>query len=358
MELTLTHPEHDAWSPRLTHLVERYATDLRHRLTRHGLDGQLAVDVRTADDGQAEVKVRLELPGEALIAHDRFDDAGAALRTTFEALFREFDRYRIARDAALRARIKARAEARKRAESERIWARQGKPTVDTLLREQIVPPLLRVAHHQLVIRQFEGDLEPGWLDPEDIVDDVLADFIAKITPEAKVPALIEALEDLVVAHVAEVAAERVDAAQRLSIDAGQPRVEPELYVSDLGADILDFWVVDERLKLADLLEDEGAIDPEALVGDREARHLLIQALYRLDEDQRRDFERVVIDGFHATEVAETRGCEVSEVDRRVALASARLSAYVGAAGLDPDKVQSIYREMGRRLQQLGSLGPV
>lgn len=348
---------------RLEAAIARYA---RHR-TR--------IDVETfdRDDGWTEVQLELLIPadepggsGETLVARALGLEAATATEEAFAHLFQQFDEYRWRTNPALRARVLRRARTAPRGTpppkgTPEDW--QGR-----LLREA-VPVLHRVALHEIIARQLQGDLEPGWVDPMELVDEALADALPDFASRGDVGVaaatarLTARLLEVLDRHVAEY---HLQETEEVPWDEGVADYPEKWWVSDLGREIMEWWVPDTDLSLDEFISepeiedrdhrDAAALDPAAAVEEREVRHRMFQALFQLPDDLRRVFSQVALDGWTPATVAAAGGGDEAAVRRRVREAADQLARVLGrdpeGVRLDPDRVFALYQELGTELRDL------
>src|SRR5690606_19958112 len=132
--------------------------------------------------------------------------------------------------------------------------------------KEVLPALQRDAGHEVAMRQADGDLEPGDGDPADLVDDVLADLPVHVDPAEPgtgAPGRRQARRDARLEDVVRDAEVRAEA--DTPYEQSLPISPPNFAVSDLGRQVLDFWVIDEELMLDDVFPDPNPVDPEDLL---------------------------------------------------------------------------------------------
>jgi RNA polymerase sigma factor (sigma-70 family) len=149
--------------------------------------------------------------------------------------------------------------------------------------------LQHFVRHQLAYAQAVGDLRPGELDTEDVVDAILLrayrEFV-KTPPAAPLRRWLFGLaREQVATEIQRQKAWRERTPLRTEHDV--PETPPEEAVSTLGDEILDFYEPDEDLKLEDIIPDLDAQSPEEEAARSELRQCVDVALAGLPREWRR-----------------------------------------------------------------------
>jgi DNA-directed RNA polymerase specialized sigma24 family protein len=263
-------------------------------------------------------------------------------------LLREFDAWRLRANPALRARVEARAA---RPASGRLPALSSPTSSRNQMLAELMPKLLRFARHEVAVRQVRGDLEPGWLDPVELVEEAICQGLPSIPEHASAPVaarlLSHAMLAVLDAHVSEAATANL---QDVSIDSEPPSPAPHLAASMQDDGIYDFWQPETNLLLEDLVADPDSIDPETNLQDLQVREALVHALFRLPDAPRRVFEQVVLDDWSEADVASVSVLREHEVRLCVEDCLNRLSSLLSiGARIPPVQVRALYAELGRTL---------
>jgi DNA-directed RNA polymerase specialized sigma24 family protein len=139
--------------------------------------------------------------------------------------------------------------------------------------------LYHVVRHELAYREAIGDLLPGEVAVEDVVDAVLLSAYREFVKEP--PArrlggwLIERARQYLAAEVKRSRSERK---RTVHIEEDVPETPPQQFVSTLGDEILDFHEPDEDLKLEDIVPDLTVPTPEQETEAAELRRCVDEAL--------------------------------------------------------------------------------
>ncbi len=132
--------------------------------------------------------------------------------------------------------------------------------------------LYHVVRHELAYREAVGDLLPGEVAVEDVVDAVLLSAYREFVKEP--PArrlggwLIERARQYLAAEVKRSRSERKRTGH---IEEAVPETPPQQFVSTLGDEILDFHEPDDDLKLEDIVPDLTVPTPEQETAAAELR---------------------------------------------------------------------------------------
>lgn len=358
MRVEATYEDGVPWEDLDQRVLNRRAKRLESALQRlDAEDAHLYVHLAPFGDGEYRCEARLTLPEQVLHTSHAGPRISELLGRALKGLHRELYLYRLRRDPRLRARVQARS----RRALERAGMRRGlgyalrrlpEPMHREMV-ERVIPSLERTAAHEIAIHQAQGEIEPGWFDPLDVVDDVLHDELEHVATLTSVPELAAALELLVVRRVHALARDRemeADTTVRLDEDIPEGDDAEMWENTDLGRDLLDFWVMDEDWVLEDLYSDPTSLDPEELVSNREGLEILLQGLFRLPDEQRRLFAAVVIDGWSVADVARGRGLDEARVRGIVDEAAHTLArTLTGAPAYSTERVYELYEALGRDL---------
>jgi DNA-directed RNA polymerase specialized sigma24 family protein len=349
------------WEPWDQRALQRRLRWLEAALHRYGLNeaARLYVEVRPFGDGDVRAEAFLNVPGETLRAEHVDTTLPGLERGVVEALRDEFDRYRLRVNPRLRARAAARRRRLQAPSPERGYAFRRLPEEKQAeFIERLLPRLRRVAAHEVALHQAQGDIEPGFVDPIDVVDDVLGDEFADQELADSLPALALRLENRIVERVHRLAREFEDARganvplETELRELSEPSTSEEMYVNDLATNMGDFWVLDEALRLEDTFTDPTSVDPETVVSEREGQEILVQGLFRLPDEMRRVFAAVIVDGWSPEEVAGARGERVSTVKGLIDEAAHRLArTLTGAPAYSSERVLELYTALGEALHR-------
>jgi hypothetical protein len=355
MDLEVTYADDVPWEDWDRRLLERAARRLGAVARRYG-GGRLYVNVSTFGDGDYRAEAYLTVGGENL----HVDHVAAAMpelvRGVVDGLRRELHRYRLRVNPALRARHAARQRRMERRPDAPGLGYAFRKVPETLrgdVVERVLPALQRVATHEIAIRQSQDEIEPGFIDPIEVVDDVLREELEQEEVLRSLPDLAAHLESRVIEKIAALASDfEASRDTDVQLDTDIPEWDESLEVTDLGRNLLDFWVMDEDLMLEDLFPDPTSVDPETVVREREGQDILMQGLFRLPDEMRRIFAAVVIDGWLPTEVAGARGMSDRDVEGVIDEAAHRLArTLTGAPAYSAERVLELYTALGVQLHR-------
>ena len=149
--------------------------------------------------------------------------------------------------------------------------------------------LHHVVRHELGRLQATGDLQPGELTADDVVDAVLLRAYREFVqhpPEGQVMRwLVRILRTHLAEEVARLQAWRLSTPVRIEADV--PDTSPAQWVSTLGEETLDFHEPDEDLKVEDVIPDVRVPTPEQVAEARELRWCVDGALAGMPDLWRR-----------------------------------------------------------------------
>jgi RNA polymerase sigma factor (sigma-70 family) len=193
--------------------------------------------------------------------------------------------------------------------------------------------LYHVVRHELAYREAVGDLLPGEVAIEDVVDAALLSAYRELVKEP--PArrrgswLIERARQYLAAEVKRSTAERK---RTLHIEEDVPETPPPQFVSTLGDEILDFHEPDEDLKFEDIVPDLKVPTPEQETEAAELRRCLDEALAGLPATWRRVMLLRHVNGLAGTVVARAVARPEAETDRMLDPARAYLRQRLVESG--------------------------
>ena len=177
--------------------------------------------------------------------------------------------------------------------------------------------LYHLVRHQLAYAQAVGDLRPGELDPEDVVDAILLrayrEFVRTPPTGTLRRWLFGLAREQVAAEIQRQKTWRESTPLRTEHDV--PETPPEEAVSTLGDEILDFYEPDEDLKLEDVIADMFVMTPEEEAETRELRWCVDAALAGMPQAWRQAVRLRYVDGRDVTEIAKTLGVPEGETRR-------------------------------------------
>lgn len=173
----------------------------------------------------------------------------------------------------------------------------------------LLRPLLRYAGAELRMHEALGDLVPGALDPEDIVDAALLDGM-RHAADAPADGFYAWLRHFV----------RRAIARELSTAERQRRaISLDDTIGGEGGE--DIWLPP---RLIDVLPDPASPIPEQAAETAELQQALTGILRQLPAEWRELFVLHIVEGLPLEEVAQLEGLSLAEVERRIERAGKRL----------------------------------
>jgi RNA polymerase sigma factor (sigma-70 family) len=197
--------------------------------------------------------------------------------------------------------------------------------------------LYHVVRHQLAYLEAVGDLSPGELTPEEIVDVVVArayhEFPSAPSGRALRRRLIQLAGEQLRVEVARIQSWRARTPVHTEDDV--PETPPEEAVSRLGEEILDFYEPDEDLKVEDVIEDLDVDNPEDVAATHELQACVDAALAGLPADWRRAVILRHVEGLSGDALARALGKTNEETERMLEYARAYLRERLTEAACLP-----------------------
>jgi RNA polymerase sigma factor (sigma-70 family) len=182
------------------------------------------------------------------------------------------------------------------------------------------PHVKRVSHfvrHVLAYREAIGDLNPGELSSEEVVDAVLVrayqEFVKQPPRRSLKRWLIEVAREQLGTEVRRL--KSWHARTSVHIDEDVPETPPEEYVTRLGEEILDFHEPEEDLTLEDVIPDLRLASPEEQAASDELRWCVAAALAGLPLEWREVLLLHHVEGLSGAELARAAGKSPAELDR-------------------------------------------
>ncbi|HYR44520.1 MAG TPA: sigma-70 family RNA polymerase sigma factor [Terriglobia bacterium] len=300
---------------RLISKLERNATTFSPELAHL----RLFVDKNSAHK-LYQVSMTLDLPGKVLAAKNEEYDLKASLRAAFDEIERQLKKYK----ASLRREHWQRPARRQEIRQIKTQAASIEENEREIFFSLITPHLNRLNHfvrHVISYAEAMGDLMPGALAPQDVVDGALVRAYREFAKRRTIPDVKSWLIRLALDQLeAEVTRLEREHAGWVSIEEDVPETPPAQEVSTLGDEILDFYQPDEKLKLEDLIPDFDALTPENEVETNELRGSVRKTLMEMPRQWRRVLLLHDLEGRSTKEIASETGKPESEIDRIVQFA--------------------------------------
>ena len=323
-------------SHRLRELVE----ELIARLDRHAPHSPAdTIFLRLFVDENAprklyHVSLTCDVPGRMLAAHEERHDAEEAVRKVFVEIERQLEKHKETLSHSYLYKRPARREELRRQKAEAFPVEERGRELFSTVAERHLKNLYNFVRREIAYHLVTGDLPPGEITAEDVVDATLLqayrEFV-KDPPRREIRSwLIGLAVERVDAEVKRSKAERVG----VHIEEDIPETPPAEEVSTLGDEIMDFYQRDEDQKLEDVIPDMTAPTPEQVLESRELQRFINRTLGALPRVWRRAFALHYVGGVPVAEIARmTEGAE-PEVERHLEFARAYLRQRLLEAGFD------------------------
>jgi RNA polymerase sigma factor (sigma-70 family) len=182
---------------------------------------------------------------------------------------------------------------------------------------QHLKTLNRFVRHELAHFQAAGDLLPGDLTPEDVVDATLLRAYREFGKRGPAGHEISGwLIGLAREHLeAEVRRLKSERESTVHIEEDIPETPPQEQAATLGEEILYFYEPEEDLKLEDVIPDLTMPTPEQVLERKELRSCVNAALATMPRDWRRALLLYQVEGLAGAVLAEAVGRPAPEVPR-------------------------------------------
>lgn len=201
---------------------------------------------------------------------------------------------------------------------------------------QYLPTLYRFARHELAYFQAVGDLEPGALTPEDVVDTVVlrgyGDFVKD--PDAR---KIRGRLIRLAAEYIELEARNRSAEHERAVPLEQhvPSTPPAEWVTMQGEEMRYFYEPDEYLKLEDVIADVDVPTPEQEIERREIWRCVNRTLAQMPPPWRRAVLLSQVERLNDEELAIALGEPPAQTRRILEQARNYLREQLIKAGCNP-----------------------
>jgi ribosomal subunit interface protein len=324
-------------SHRLRELVE----ELIARLDRHAPNSPAdTIFLRLFVDENAarklyHVSLTCDVPGRMLAAKEERHDAEEAVREAFVEIERQLEkRKETLRHSFLYKRLGRREELR-RQKAEAIPAEERERELFSTLAERHLKRLYNFARREIAYDLATGDLAPGEVTAEDVVDATLLQAYREFVKEPAGREIRSWLIGLAVETVeAEVKRSKAERARGVHIEEDIPETPPAVEVSTLGDEILDFYQPDEDQKLEDIIPDMTTPTPEQVLESRELHRYINRTLATLPRVWRRAFALHYVEGVAVAEIARLTRSAESEVERHLEYTREHLRQSLLEAGFE------------------------
>jgi ribosomal subunit interface protein len=335
---------------RLRELVE----ELIARLDRHAPNSpaytgflRLFVDENAARK-LYHVSLTCDVPGRMLAAREERHDAEEAVREAFVEIERQLEKHKETLSHSYHYKRPARREELRREKAEAVPAEERERELFSTLAERHLKNLYNFVRREIAYYLATGDLPPGEITAEDVVDATLLRAYHEFVKDQTRREIRSWLIGLAVEKVeAEVKRSKVGRARGVHIEEDIPETPPAEEVSTLGDEIMDYYQPDEDQKLEDIIPDMTAPTPEQILESRELQRYINRTLATLPRVWRRAFALHYVGGVPVAEIARmTRDAE-SEVERHLEYARAYLRQRLREDGFEaPPRDQAALTTFG------------
>jgi ribosomal subunit interface protein len=323
-------------SHRLRELVE----ELIARLGRHAPHSPAdTIFLRLFVDENAprklyHVSLTCDVPGRMLAAQEERHDAEEAVRKVFVEIERQLEKHKETLSHSYLYKRPARREELRRQKAEAFPVEERERELFSTVAERHLKNLYNFVRREIAHYLVTGDLPPGEITAEDVVDATLLQAYREFV---KAPPRREIRSWLIRLAVERVDAEAIRSKSEragVHIEENIPEIPPAEEVSTLGDEIMDFYQPDEDQKLEDIIPDITAPTPEQVLEGRELQRFINRTLATLPRVWRRAFALHYVGGMPVAEIAwMTKGAE-PEVERHLEFAREYLRQRLLEAGFD------------------------
>ena len=304
-------------SPRFREVVDELITRLDRHTPNTSAD---AIFLRLFVDENAarrlyHVSLTCDVPGRMLAAQEERHDAEEAVREAFTELERQLEKHKETLSHSHLYKGPARREELRNMKAEAATASERKRELFSTIAESHLKQLFNFVRREIAYRLATGDLSPGEIAAEDVVDATLLRAYNQFVNERSEREIQSWLIGLAVEQVeAEVKRSKAERATSVHIEEDIPETPPTEEVSTLGDEMMDFYQPDEDQKLEDIIPDLTAPTPEQILESRELQRYINRTLATLPRVWRRDFVLHYVEDVPVAEIARITMQTESEVD--------------------------------------------
>lgn len=284
------------------------------------------------------VTLTLNVPARTLVAKEEGHEAGAVIREAMDELERQVAKHK----AFIRQEPLWRRPARRAAlVRERLRAAAAHSPAQEWMGELILTHLETLhnfARRELAAALAAGDLMPGELSVEDVVDTVVERALSRAEHRPTNLEVDRWLLKLSLEHVdAEVARLSKERASTVHLEHDIPDTSPPDADAVPEDEIFDFYQPDEALRLEDVVPARFIPTPEQINESRDLQHYVNRTLTVLPQAWRRAFVLHHVQGLSVSEVAAVLGMSEDQIVRSLEHARAFLrekieESWVAAGG--------------------------
>jgi ribosomal subunit interface protein len=322
---------------RLRELVEELIARLDRRAPNSPADTiflRLFVDENAARK-LYHVSLTCDVPGLMLAAQEERHDAEEAVREAFVEIERQLEKHKETLSHSYLYKRPARREELRRRKSEAFPAEERARELFSTIAERHLKNLYNLARREIAYHLATGDLPPGEITAEDVVDAALLQAYSEFVKDPARREIRSWLIELAVEQLeAEVKRSKAERAGVVHIEEDIPETPPAEEVSSLGDEVMDFYQPDEDQEFEDIIPDMTAPTPEQILESRELQRYVNRTLATLPRVWRRAFTLHYVGGMPVAEVARMTKRAESEVERHLEHAREYLRQRLLEAGFD------------------------
>jgi len=305
---------------RLSELVEQ----LIARLDRHAPNSPAdTIFLRLFMDENAarklyHVSLTCDVPGRMLAAQEERHDAEEAVREAFVEIERQLEKHKETLSHSYLYKRPARREELRRQKAEAFPAEERVRELFSTIAERHLNNLYNLARREIAYYLAIGDLPPGEITAEDVVDAALLEAYNEFVKDPARREIRSWLIGLAVEKLeAEVKRSKAERAGAVHIEEDIPETPPAEEVSSLGEEVMNFYQPDEDQQLGDIIPDMTAPTPEQILESRELQRYVNRTLATLPRVWRRAFTLHYVGGMPVAEIARMTKRAELEVERNL-----------------------------------------
>jgi len=328
--------------PAVEHEIQIQLEKLERRLQvfRSGLVHLKGAVEHGADLEGIVVVLNLRLPSGQMAAHGRSTLAVVAVKIAFEDLRQQLDRHKeLLRDYRRARRDRAAGIAQVPFEETVAALRPQVVSADDIAQyvNTSLPRLRRFVERELAFREVEGELAPGSIAPEEVLDEAVLSALGDGHDRPAKLAIEPWLYRLAL-HAIDALWAR-DGSRENSVPLEKSARIPSVMTNESQ---MQFHQPDECLMEEDVVPDRRTASPEESCASREWVALTESVLRGFSRPDREAFLLQAVEGFSVEEVAAITGRGEDDVRRSVTTARDRLRELVpnGNLHIDPKAAAS------------------
>ena len=324
-----------------SHRTRELVEDLISRLDRHTQNHPAdAFFLRLFVDENAtrrlyHVSLTCDAPGRMLAAQEERHDAEEAVREAFTEIERQLEKHKETLSHSYLYKRPARREGLRNMKAEAAAAEERERDLFSTIAERHLKHLYNFVRREIAYHLATGDLPPGEVTAENVVDAALLQAYPKFVKATAGQEIRSWLIGLAIEKVeAEVKRSKAWRAGSDHIEEDIPETPPAEEVSKLGDEIMDFYQPDEDQKLEDIIPDLTAATPEQILESRELQRYINRTLATLPRVWRRAFVLHYVEGLAEDEIARMTGQTESEVEGNLEYTREYLRQRLREAGFE------------------------